>query len=795
MDLNRSNAATGAAATTPRGDDVTRGGGGTAASGGNGPSRSAPPRVVDRKEAAAAATEAASGSGINGTYTTSRSTSTSSSMATPDQRLLQKIHAEAASSEHPDHDQRASASSSAGLLSVRNKISANIHDQEEKGGVRPSEKQLGAGDEKNNDLETTAKLSEIKPVPEGVPVVAAMEPVPPSLVGNSSTQRQTSSAMEPVPPPSHNYIAEPNTCMGGSQQASHVLELIDHEAEAEVRPGAYAIPGLSDSNSLGALPHHDTAEELHIPVLPEAEDAATESQEQTCEIAAYAVDEDEERRLEEENEALRRQVQRINEAPVAMARVLREESMKESGGDGRLFRRKNMILALLVCGVTIIGIALGIAAGTGSFRKDDSAAATVNGTVVLTGAASPRNKPTNFSQDCWAKILPADGVANDTLGRRIAMYNRTIIIGASRERDRGSGLPFSPSFSASENVQRGTAYVYVLSKDGSWEQQDKLFPQDNIASEFGLAVGLHGNTAVIGARWDQVDDTFNKYRGAGYVFERKGAVWEQTEMLRPTVWTVGDKVGGSVAIYSNTIVLGASGDDDATGAAYIFRRQGNKWRQQQKLVASDRMKNSHFGRRVALDANYAAITADGVEATYMFRFSGTKWIQDTVLSVPVGENETQNRDFGSNVDIDGKNVIVGAFRDDFGVGSAYIFTLQSNGTWIQTAKLTPSDGEDDDQFGRHVVIKRDTVFVGSKYDDDNGSKSGSVYIFRKVGDSWREKGKLIPNDGAEGDQFGLGLAVNNNIDTLAISSWRDDDNGYNSGSFYSIDLPCLYDDW
>mmetsp|Transcript_13110 Transcript_13110/g.28448 ORF Transcript_13110/g.28448 Transcript_13110/m.28448 type:complete len:604 (-) Transcript_13110:149-1960(-) len=216
MDLNGGSAATGAAATTPRGDDVTRGGGGTASSGGNGPVRSAPPRVIDRKEAAAV-----SGSGINA----SRSTSTRSSIATPEQRLLQKIHAEAASSEHPDHDQRASASSSTGLLRVRNKISADIHDQEEKGGVRLVDAQLGAGDERNNDLKTisTAMSSAKTPVPEGLPVVSAMDPVPPPLVGSSSTQRQTSSAMEPVPQPSQNYIAESDTSMGGSQQAAHVL--------------------------------------------------------------------------------------------------------------------------------------------------------------------------------------------------------------------------------------------------------------------------------------------------------------------------------------------------------------------------------------------------------------------------------------------------------------------------------------------------------------------------------------------------------------------------------------------
>jgi len=474
---------------------------------------------------------------------------------------------------------------------------------------------------------------------------------------------------------------------------------------------------------------------------------------------------------------------------VAMAQVVPEGSTKVEPGDNRGPRQRKTVIIALIAFMFLCAIALGIAAGTGSFQKGGSASTTATsgtGTSAPTLTLPPSVAPTypfptapttpkpTFFQECWEKYLPDDGAANDTLGRRIAMHNDTILIGASREKD---------------DVQRGAAYVFVLSEEGMWKQQDKLVPEDKVASEFGLSVGLHGDTAVIGSRSDKIGDS---YRGVGYVFERQGTVWKESQMLRPTEWAVGDKVGSSVAIHADTIILGANGDNGKRGAAYVFRRHGdNTWWQQQKLVAPERKTKGHFARDIDIGPEYMIVGADGMNKVYIFSFNGTKWVHEAELSAASAVNETKKKKFGYGVAIDEGNVIVGAFRDDFGVGSAYIFSQMRNGTWVQTAKLSPSDGKTGDEFGRQVLIKEDTAFIGSRHHDDNGPKSGSVYIFQKVGDSWQEKTKLKPADGVEGDEFGNGIAISNDI--LAVSSFRDDDAGYDSGSFYSIKLSCLFD--
>ena len=89
--------------------------------------------------------------------------------------------------------------------------------------------------------------------------------------------------------------------------------------------------------------------------------------------------------------------------------------------------------------------------------------------------------------------------------------------------------------------------------------------------------------------------------------------------------------------------------------------------------------------------------------------------------------------FGYSVAIDGATVVVGAYGDDDGgsrSGSVYVFRTSDGGaTYDQVAKLTAADAAADDRFGRSVAIAGATVVIGAFGDDDGGSYSGSVYVF------------------------------------------------------------------
>ena len=115
----------------------------------------------------------------------------------------------------------------------------------------------------------------------------------------------------------------------------------------------------------------------------------------------------------------------------------------------------------------------------------------------------------------------------------------------------------------------------------------------------------------------------------------------------------------------------------------------------------------------------------------------------------------------------------------------------------QLFKLLPDDGAANNAFGISVAISPDsigTAIVGAAGDDDNGEQSGSAYLFDTT--TGRQIAKLLPNDGETFDYFGHLVAISpDGIGTTAIvGATGDDDNGCDSGSAYLFDASfCPWD--
>ena len=76
----------------------------------------------------------------------------------------------------------------------------------------------------------------------------------------------------------------------------------------------------------------------------------------------------------------------------------------------------------------------------------------------------------------------------------------------------------------------------------------------------------------------------------------------------------------------------------------------------------------------------------------------------------------------------------------------------------QLFKLLPDDGAAQDRFGISVAINGTTAVVGADLNEDIGGHSGSAYLFDTT--TGGQIAKLLADDGAEGDRFGLSVAIN-----------------------------------
>ena len=242
--------------------------------------------------------------------------------------------------------------------------------------------------------------------------------------------------------------------------------------------------------------------------------------------------------------------------------------------------------------------------------------------------------------------------------------------------------------------------------------------------------------------------------------------------------------GSSVSISGDKAIVGAMYDAKELGSAYIYNFEGSNWVKGAKLVASDGSRGDLFGYSVSISGDKAIVGTDGV-STYIFSFDGSRWVQSAKL---VASDYNMADMFGRTVSISGDKAIVGACGDDdkgSESGSAYIFSFDGS-SWVQSAKLLASDGDNTDYFGYSVSISGDKAIVGAKLSDDNGSYSGSAYIFSFDGSSWVQSAKLLASDGANSGNFGHSVSISG--DKAIVGAPFDVDKGSSSGSAYIFSL-------
>ncbi len=424
----------------------------------------------------------------------------------------------------------------------------------------------------------------------------------------------------------------------------------------------------------------------------------------------------------------------------------------------------------------------------------------------LTSAGGKGRAPEGFSTSDWehiqahllssgaweqiTKITAADGAENDTFGYAVSISGDTAVVGANYDGDNA-----------------GAVYIFDRDAGGedNWGQIAKLTASDGAAGDnFGCAVDIGGNTLVVGA---DEDDDAGDGSGSAYVFRNQGGVWGQMTKLTAADGAADDAFGKAVAVSGDVAVVGAEGNDDYTGAAYIFdRNQGgaDAWGQAAKLTAADGAADDAFGcavdtsgDTVVVGARYDDDNGTSSGSAYVFdrnsiasaaEGGADAWGQTAKLIASDGGRYDY---FGNAVAVNenADTIVVGAYEDnDQGddSGSAYVFDWNGVDAWSETAKLTASDGAMDDRFGCAVSISGDTVAVGTRYGDGASEvDAGSAYVFdRDQGgaDAWGQAAKLTASDGAKDDYFGHALAISG--DTIVVGAYWDDDKGSNSGSAY-----------
>ena len=300
--------------------------------------------------------------------------------------------------------------------------------------------------------------------------------------------------------------------------------------------------------------------------------------------------------------------------------------------------------------------------------------------------------------------------------------------------------------------------AYPITIDPTWTLQQRLTsPKPVDQARFGSSVGISGDTVVVGS------NVRDQQRGAAYVYVRSAGIWKIQQTLTASDPEVGDYFGTSVAIDGDYLAVSAPVKAASKGAVYIYARVNGVWSQQQKITVVDPSTYISLGYSLSMSGDTLLISADSQArnrgAAYVYRRVGTTWTQEQKL---LAQDGLANDSFGWSVSVQGNMALVGAQAKDKSQGAAYLFS-RTGTSWTQIQKLVASDGAAANFFGYSVAIGPDLAVIGAH---GHNNYEGIVYVYRRTGNQWQES-TIHPINQSSYIFFGTTVALDG--DTILVA--------------------------
>lgn len=332
-----------------------------------------------------------------------------------------------------------------------------------------------------------------------------------------------------------------------------------------------------------------------------------------------------------------------------------------------------------------------------------------------------------------------------------------------------------------DSSNKGAAWVYVRNGT-SWSLQSKLVGTGSAgASRQGtsVAVSTDGNTVVSGGPGD------NNNSGAVWVFIRNSSGWSQMgNKLTGTGASGAAQQGTSVALSAdgNTLAVGGVADDNFAGALWAYERLDNQWAQiGDKVVGAGAIGKARQGASIGLSADGKMMAWGGYQdnnrlgAVWVYLRNECIWNQQGGKLVGTGGSAQAWQGYSVALSADGKTLLSGGCNDNNLAGATWVYT--SNGSsWTQQARLVGTLSGTSARQGYSASLSADgnTVMSGAFGDDSN---KGSVWIFKKTGGTWTQQGAKMRGTGANGPaKQGTSVSVSANGSTAIVGGPTDNSN-------------------
>jgi hypothetical protein len=339
--------------------------------------------------------------------------------------------------------------------------------------------------------------------------------------------------------------------------------------------------------------------------------------------------------------------------------------------------------------------------------------------------------------------------------------------------------------------------VHALTSNSFLEEQAILLPPStwgNPSRAFGFSVDIDGDYAIVGDPGYRVQKDFIdlEYAGTAHIYFQESGVWQhQTQFTAPDPVS-DDWMGYSVAVSGDTVAVSIPyedlSEDDNRGAVLLYERSGVIWSKVATLTTSDGVTNDKIGISISLDGDILVVGAPyadigGVHnqgAAYIFVKPDTGWNDMTETARITASDGAEDDWFGNSVAVYGEWLVVGAPQVSsngmISAGAAYVFNKPAAGwtTSTETVKLTAPVPAFMEKFGSAVAIRDNRLGVGCDNQDIH-----MVTVYRLDTGNWIFDARIAPPEGVPDAAFGRSLAVGN--DQILVGSIAYDNSNPDSG--------------
>lgn len=404
----------------------------------------------------------------------------------------------------------------------------------------------------------------------------------------------------------------------------------------------------------------------------------------------------------------------------------------------------------------------------------------------------PQSEEVLFSEQ---PIRPMSSEGFDLVGGSVAISGNgnILVFGASGEDSASPGVGADQH----NNDSDASGAVFIYERSTSWTSTYFKASNPGAGDYFGVvALSADGDTTAVGAPGEassasgiggnQANNSAYD-SGAVYVFVRTDLTWTQQVYIKASNTDSNDYFGAALSLSADgsTLAVGAVGEDSHatgidgiqdsesypnSGAVYVFVRTDSNWTQQAYVKASNTNSEDKFGCSVSLsaDGNTLVVGAEGEDSSAQ------------------GVNGDQTNNLATDS------------------GAAYIFT-RTGSTWAQQAYIKASNTNTDpdygqDRFGAAVSLAADgnTLAISAPNEASNASGvggdqmnnlrlgSGAVYVFVRSGTTWQQHSYIKASNPAFDDEFGVGLALSDDGQSLAVGAVWEDSDQIDSGAVYYL---------